>query len=307
MVGAVTTLAWAVILFLIVIYVVSLLFRESLGPELVGAATSTDDVGHYFQTVPRSMFTVFRCSFGDCTTASGTPLFEHVTRDRGGLWSIVYCAFLFIVVIGVFNVISAIFVQATLAAAEDMAVKKKRMRLEDESRWATHLWTLLKVLIVRSTPDEAGTFPLMPGRSLDKIMEEMTGMDFDRELFDRVLREENAAVLALDNLDIDPQDHRYLSDILDPDNNGTIGVLELLDGLKRLRGEPRRSDIIAIDLMVRSLQEKVDNIWRFIRDKPELAHPDQGSAWQESMQATRLALNSQTKLSSLPTRLSACD
>lgn len=61
-------------------------------------------------------------------------------------------------------------------------------------------------------------------------------------------------------LDVDSHDHRRLSDILDPDHSGTIGVLELIDGLNRLRGEPRRSDVVSIDLMVRSLQERVEEV-----------------------------------------------
>merc|ERR1712129_202871 len=88
------------------------------------------------------------------------------------------------------------------------------------------------------------------------------GAEFARDQFNTVVTQNEQARHALIELDIDPEDHKYLSDILDPDNSGTIGVLELVDGLQRLRGEPRRSDTIAIDLMVRSLQEKVDDIWR---------------------------------------------
>merc|ERR1719195_2108102 len=90
----------------------------------------------YFANVPRAMFTIVRCSFGDCSTESGTPLFEHVTTSYGGTWSLIYCVFIFIVVIGLFNVISAIFVENTLAAASDLAAKKRRERLADKERWA---------------------------------------------------------------------------------------------------------------------------------------------------------------------------
>merc|ERR1712232_1534584 len=71
---------------------------------------------------------------------------------------------------------------------------------------------------------------------------------------------EPQARTALLNLDICEEDHEHLHDILDPDNGGTIGVLDLLDGLARLRGEPRRSDIITIDLMVRSLQQSLGDL-----------------------------------------------
>jgi len=60
---------------------------------------------------------------------------------------------------------------------------------------------------------------------------------------------------ALDALDIDPQDHDKLSDILDPQNDGQVPVLDLIDGIRRLRGFPRRSDIVCIDLMIRELQK----------------------------------------------------
>jgi len=73
---------------------------------------------------------------------------------------------------------------------------------------------------------------------------------------DEIVREP-AVRKVLIALDIDPDDHQYLSDILDPDNSGKIGIAELIDGLKRLRGGPRRSDIVSVDLMIRSLQQMV--------------------------------------------------
>merc|ERR550532_1529935 len=71
---------------------------------------------------------------------------------------------------------------------------------------------------------------------------------------------DTAAVDALLKLDIDEREHRYLSDILDPDNSGRISMKELLDGLRRLRGEPRRSDSVTIDLMTRRIQRDVSEI-----------------------------------------------
>merc|ERR1712124_32247 len=43
---------------------------------------------------------------------------------------------------------------------------------------------------------------------------------------------------ALKDLDIDQRDHQLLHEIFDPDGGGTISIVELLDGLKRLRGFP---------------------------------------------------------------------
>jgi len=51
-----------------------------------------------------------------------------------------------------------------------------------------------------------------------------------------------------------------LVDILDPDRDGAIHILDLVNGLMRLRGQPRRSDVVCVDLMVRSLQSAVARI-----------------------------------------------
>merc|ERR1712061_183238 len=84
-------------------------------------------------------------------------------------------------------------------------------------------------------------------------------LDLDTQVIDQIITEKEV-IEALNALDIDPDDHKYLSDILDPDNSGSIGIVEFYDGLKRLRGGPRRSDIVSVDLMIRSLQNTVQDI-----------------------------------------------
>merc|ERR1712061_661891 len=91
------------------------------------------------------------------------------------------------------------------------------------------------------------------------MISEIMNLDFERSIMDEVVMEPDM-IEALNALDIDPDDHKYLSDILDPDNSGSIGIVEFYDGLKRLRGGPRRSDIVSVDLMIRSLQNTVQDI-----------------------------------------------
>eukprot|EP00434_Breviolum_minutum_P033088 symbB.v1.2.029274.t1/scaffold3185.1/size61754/1 len=59
MMGGMSTLFWAMIFFLLIVYVAALLFRELLGRRDV------HNVREWFDSVPRSMFSTFRCSFGD--------------------------------------------------------------------------------------------------------------------------------------------------------------------------------------------------------------------------------------------------
>merc|ERR1712061_792207 len=106
--GGFPTLIWSMVLFLLVIYITSLLFHEFFGKAPV------EHVSDYFDNVPRSMFTTFRCAFGDCSAAGGVPIFEHVQDSHGFMASVLYCLFTFTITVGLFNVISAIFVESTM-------------------------------------------------------------------------------------------------------------------------------------------------------------------------------------------------
>merc|ERR1719468_587517 len=100
---------------------------------------------------------------------------------------------------------------------------------------------------------------LEKGKCSDELFERLSKSEFPRSLFEEVKE-------ALSALDINSEENAHLSDILDPDNGGSVGCMELVDGLDRLRGEPRRGDIIAVDLMIRSLQLQVDEIRRSLQD-----------------------------------------
>merc|ERR1740121_2071203 len=117
--GGWQTLGWALVLFFIMVYVISLVFRETLGRK------EYEHVTNHFDSVPRAIFTTFRCSFGDCSSNGGAPIFAHVFDNYGIFHSAFYCAFTFGMSVGLFNVISAIFVESTMAAAAELELSKK--------------------------------------------------------------------------------------------------------------------------------------------------------------------------------------
>merc|ERR1712129_690886 len=100
---------------------------------------------------------------------------------------------------------------------------------------------------------------VLDGIFTDSQLNQILAVEIPRDTFQSVLQRNKDAQRALRKLEVETVDYRNLADVLDPDNNGTVGVLELVDGLMRLRGDPRRSDIVGVDLMVRSLQERVDD------------------------------------------------
>jgi len=247
MLGGASTLGWAIVLFFLVIYVVSLLFREMLGNQ------PNDHIYTSFRTVPKSLFTTFRCSFGDCNDQDGYPIFEHVGLAYGGWYCLFYCFFVFTITIGLFNVISAMFVESMMTTATAMERKKTHVKLQDKKLWAKSICAIIRALLTMADEEDRGDYKLS-----DRIGEIMN-LNMDRNLIDAVVKK-GTVVSALDELDIERADHKHLSDILDPSNTGQVHVPDLVDGLRRLRGEPRRSDIICVDLMIRSIQEDIVDI-----------------------------------------------
>jgi len=246
LVGGAMTLMWAIALFFLIVYVCALLFREFFGRTIV------ENVSDYFDSVPRSMFTVFRCSFGDCSSAGGVPIFEHITEAYGSGSSILYCVFTFTISVGLFNVISAIFVESTMSAAIKNDLDAKQARLADQDLWE-HRVAILMIVFLEQTGGDTHRSSIK-GHLSTLVVKEVTLDMFSLWINDK------RVIKALNDLDINKDDHNYLFDILDCDNGGAIFMSEVIDGLSRLRGEPRRSDIITVDLMVRSIQNQCNTL-----------------------------------------------
>jgi len=76
----------------------------------------------------------------------------------------------------------------------------------------------------------------------------------------------------LDDLDIAPEDRVNLFEILDADGSGSLMLEELIVGIIKLRGESRRSDVIAINLQVRELQVALHSVEARLLESIEASH-----------------------------------
>eukprot|EP00929_Paragymnodinium_shiwhaense_P014809 TRINITY_DN122778_c0_g1_i1.p1 TRINITY_DN122778_c0_g1~~TRINITY_DN122778_c0_g1_i1.p1 ORF type:complete len:672 (+),score=167.17 TRINITY_DN122778_c0_g1_i1:122-2137(+) len=264
--GGISTLVWAMILFFMVLYFTALVFREFLGRE------RKEEVFDSFNSVPRSMLTVFRCSFGDCSSIVGNPLVESVDAQYSWVYTILLCIFLFCMTVGLFNVISAIFVESTMSAAMRNQMKQKHARLQDEVLFATRIHKLVQKLC-----EYSGHFDVECSHNVDAIYD----MEIDCDVVAKVGMNEEAKA-ALEDLDIDAEDHEKLAEILDPDQGGSIAVIELVEGIRRLRGEPKRSDIVTIDLMLRSIQRTVQDIRSSVKPDTEKKSSKKAKSQEDS-------------------------
>merc|ERR1711920_239656 len=165
------------------------------------------------------------------------------------------CVTFFIVFISVFNVITAIFVERTLAAAGKLENHRLTERLQDPELWSSRISILLRKLYEKHGLD------LDDDNILQEKLTELAHEPVHEEEFAIFIADEGV-VVALKDLEIDAADHNYLFQILDADNTGALTIWEFVDGLSRLRGAPRRSDVIRIDLMVREIQRQVHEMFQ---------------------------------------------
>lgn len=250
--------------FSMVVYIVALLARMSMG------SSSDEVVQTLFMSIPRSISTIFRCSFGDCSTYEGQPLYDRLFVVYGPQVLLASCLFTFFVSIGLFNVISAIFVDATMTATAQSEHAQKLDRLQDNSRFVTRVTRFLDVVLAKQSalPNSEGT--VSEGCTTAAIADDTGyelayGIEVDGDIIDMAVREE-AAKQALRELDINEGDFEHLSDILDPQKDKSLNLYEIMVGIKRLRGEPRRSDIVCVDLMVREIHAQIASMEAVVYD-----------------------------------------
>lgn len=264
-IGGMRTLLWSLALVAIPLYAVSLLMYDSIGgfaDNGLGAET--------FRTLPLAWFTMFRCTVAsDCANSQGQPIALLVSENYGWGYGLIFCTTTILMTFGLFNVIAAIFVENTLAAAKSNSVLNKRQRLLDTQMFAEKaselvqfVWSVHHLRMEDPDWDVPGT--TTSERCLQQRLRRMSERDIDEASvlhitpeFFAFLRTFREFKRLLGDLDIADEDQVDLFDTLDVDGGGTLDLEELVVGISKLRGDSRRSDIVAVGLVVRTLQAEI--------------------------------------------------
>jgi len=254
--GSLRTLMWSAVLIACPVYAIALFLRETLG-----SVSNPGPGAMHFTSLGDSLFTVFRCIVAsDCTDAEGLPLFVSISDKHGWGYSILYMLAYTFMTFGLFNVIVAIYVENTVAAAKYNEVYMKRGRLNDQRLLAEKAASLVRlvwdIFQEHGSAHEASTSGLASKPSAQEISDLASEMHITPELFD-VLRGHPRFQEILTELDVADEDQLDLFETLDFDGSGSIDLQELILGISKLRGDARRADIVGISLMVRSLQHQL--------------------------------------------------
>mmetsp|Transcript_58202 Transcript_58202/g.138595 ORF Transcript_58202/g.138595 Transcript_58202/m.138595 type:complete len:913 (+) Transcript_58202:99-2837(+) len=250
------TLLWAFVLLVFTVYLIAVFTTALYSRDHAVDKLGQDEI---FSSVPNSMFTAFRCFVGDCTTTEGEPISLLMARAHGFWFICGYVASIMFVTFGIFNLIVAVYIEQTIDAAKRNEDASRRNRQRESLRIAFLTKKLLKKFCAAHRVCEK-LFMVDNQEDIRKILSDCAaddvedkGMAISREMFLTVVQDPEVQRL-MDDLDI-PPDRAHLFDILDADGSGVLEVTELIQGLLRVRGEAKKSDVVAAVLGVRAVQE----------------------------------------------------
>eukprot|EP00928_Gymnodinium_smaydae_P063186 TRINITY_DN4684_c0_g3_i2.p1 TRINITY_DN4684_c0_g3~~TRINITY_DN4684_c0_g3_i2.p1 ORF type:complete len:666 (+),score=125.16 TRINITY_DN4684_c0_g3_i2:294-2000(+) len=245
------TLLCAILLLLLTVYFLGIIMVQtaSEGVKVV------EDQEVLFDSLPLSMFTVFRClMIGDCTALDGSPLSLHMHSQFGWIFTLVYCAASIVMNYGVGSLITALVVDSTLNAAK-LVEFKQSLNKEEKMKTAVRLHKLATLLEEKQQVLNGDDF----------ASEDRTLLYMNRTTFDQAMRD-NVVKKLLDELDIDETDQHDLFEALDSDGNGRVEIEELIQGVVKMRGKARKVDVVAARLMLKTLSSRVVKIDSLVRN-----------------------------------------
>jgi hypothetical protein len=271
-------LFWVMVLLFSIFFAIAVIFMSVVGPAegqnltaLCGSADDLDFGGRadeciihylygeeYFGTVSKSIFTIFRCMIGDCATRKGQSLIVHFSLGYGLRFEICYFVGMIIIVFGVFNIITAIFVETTVSGLRHNELQKRRHRFYEGQYVETKVVELAD-RITTLHKERAGACSRESRRpSLGSDMDpadEHDSLKLSEEEFHAILKDEQVQIILWD-LDVNMVDQGSLFEMFDTDGDGSVRIGKFISTIIRTRGQPQKADTIANWLAIRALNTK---------------------------------------------------
>ncbi|CAK9023928.1 L type [Durusdinium trenchii] len=260
-IAGIRTLALAFTLLFAVLYVIS-----GFAAMTIGASSRTPaDLQPFFETIPNTMFTAFRCFTGECVNHQGHSITSLLADEFGVIFILSFVASYMLVTMGIFNVILAVYVDITMKAAKENEAVTAEQYARESIRIARTTRELLKkfaaahrdFMAMEEAFDFTGkNFNPMPALFTDDDVHEQ--IEISKELFLVVIQDHSVQRL-MDDLDL-PPDRANLFEVIDADGSGTLHITELVQGLLKIRGDISKSDTVASLLATKAVQRIVEDM-----------------------------------------------
>ncbi|CAJ1401008.1 unnamed protein product [Effrenium voratum] len=286
---AVPSLFWVLVTLSVVVYVSALAMRATV-QRISGGGIETDTCGsgdsydlnaqlpsgcgdihdlygvEYCGSVLGCMFTIFRCMIGDCTTRGGRSLTLVWSQGYGVQFDVFYAFSMVCVIFGMFNIITAIFVEATMNGLKENANEKKYAQAYESNYMTEQLAKLVMMVSKTVQRARAGQDQSSMGtirRSLS--FSDKSDSELDKELF---LTEEEFITairtsevrMLLDDLDVIVEPRPGVFEAFNQEEDGTVSMSELVSGLMSFRGELQKVDVLTTKKYMENLMKQVHDL-----------------------------------------------
>ena len=291
-------LFWVLLTLFLVVYFIAVLLRATLdGFREARSCGNLDPLdgmgsedcpfhleqGHVYCTdVLGCMFSVFRCILGDCTTQGGESLVLVFSDGFGMGFDLVYAFAMVVVTFGLFNIITAIFVEATLKGLK-ASDREQKFAKAHQSGWMTQQLARFVKLATqdvmsarkRKTNQEGHSQVMGPlmGRisslglsasrpaSDEKVLTEELFVTEDEFL--RLIRKTEVQQLLCDmDINVEPREGIFSAFVTEED--GSVSMSEIVSGLMRFRGDLNKIDMAIARSELENLQRQVAKVVQHI-------------------------------------------
>eukprot|EP00928_Gymnodinium_smaydae_P069296 TRINITY_DN5272_c0_g2_i1.p1 TRINITY_DN5272_c0_g2~~TRINITY_DN5272_c0_g2_i1.p1 ORF type:complete len:746 (-),score=111.34 TRINITY_DN5272_c0_g2_i1:157-2394(-) len=242
------TLVWAFILTISVSYVFGVFLTQMVGyDDMEGRFADIRE--RHFSSVMSSMFTVFRCCTGDCTTFDGKPLPIAMHAMYGTSVYITYMAALMIVNLGLFNVIISIFVQNTQRASKFSDEERRKFLSKHRKRVANKTHAFIHRAWAIFKESDAGR------ESLTVKTPDISSLQINRASFAEIVKDPEIN-RVLDDLGLEETNRMTLFDLLDVESQGKLVFTDLVQSLLRI-GKNRDHGMEELNLMMKAIHHRL--------------------------------------------------
>lgn len=246
------SLFWAMLLLMIILYMFGILFTQAAVDHLKTEDTVPDNLSDYWDSVLKSMFTLFKVITGGVTwEVAAKPL-----GIVGATWLFAFIVYVVFALFAVTNVITAVFCQSAIESAQhdfDFIVQShlNEVRMYNQKT---------EQLFYEADVNHSGVLDIK---------------EFESYLQDDRVR----AYFA--SLELDTQDAWTLFKLLDTDQNNCIDLGEFLRGCFRLRGSARAVELAKLEEENKKSRRRLEGFFEFAEAALTVIAQDRGLELQQ--------------------------
>jgi len=254
-VSSLQSLLWLMVLLIMLLYVVAIVVTQGATEYLrQGGGEFSEAMDSQFGSLWSTMYTLFKCMCGGVSWGeSADPLLNYNL-----MYFLVFLVYIFFALFSFVNIVTGVFVDSAIQTADrDRSIVVEKQRKHKEA--------MIKNLLV----------------VLEEIDTDSSGTLTVQELMQAFNNQHLANFFA--HLNIEMRDMRQLMYLLDEDGNGSIDIVEFVDGLQACCGAARSLDISILMKQMGRMSVEINDVIKRLPVPPQTVKKDTREAKRKEL------------------------